>query len=60
MRKAIEANDLHLIADEITSNADMLDLIDPESAELEIDIYTNRIRQLADDLRGIAEVSHPV
>lgn len=60
MRKAIEANDLHLIADEITSNADMLDLLDPESAELEIDIYTNRIRQLADDLRGIAEVSHPV
>ena len=60
MKKAIEANDLHLIADEITSNADMLDLVDPESAELEIDIYTSRIRQLADDLRGIAEVSHPV
>ena len=59
MKKIIEANDLHMIADEILHNVLMLELADSDTAEDDLLFYVPRIKRCAEDLKGIAKVCEP-
>lgn len=59
MKKIIESNDLHRIAEEILHNALMLSMTDSDSVEDDISFYLPVIQNCASDLKEIAEVSEP-
>ena len=54
MKKPLNADALHRIADEIDHNCMMLELSDEDTAREDLDFYLPRIRQCADELNRLS------